>query len=74
VNTAHQLPARMTHDRLRTCCAILGWGAGTLAHHADVNVMTARRWLNGQVPVPTDVVRIIEQMAALAEALARKPG
>jgi hypothetical protein len=60
MNAADQLPAHTTQDRLRTCCAILGWGAGTLAHHADVNLMTARRWLNGQVPVPTDVVHIIE--------------
>jgi hypothetical protein len=63
----------MTHTRLRECCAILGWGAGTLARHADVNLMTARRWLNGQVPVPAGVARIVEQMAALAETLPRKP-
>jgi hypothetical protein len=63
----------MTHARLRECCDILGWGAGTLARHADVNLMTARRWLNGKVPIPDAVSRVTEQMAALAETLAHKP-
>lgn len=72
MNAADRLPARMTYDRMRTCCAIFGWDAGALAHHADVNLMTARRWLNGKVPTPPDVARVIEQMAALAEMLARK--
>jgi hypothetical protein len=64
----------ISHTRLRECCDILGCGAGTLAHHADVNLMTARRWLNGKVPIPPDVARVVEQMAALAETLAHKPG
>jgi hypothetical protein len=64
----------MTHARLRECCDTLGWGAGTLARQADVNLMTARRWLNGKVPIPADIARVIEKMAALAETLAHKPG
>jgi len=64
----------MTHDRLRECCDILGWGACTLARHTDVNLMTARRWLNGGMPVPVDVAQIVEHMVALIEALSRKPG
>ncbi|HME22336.1 MAG TPA: hypothetical protein VKI44_13510 [Acetobacteraceae bacterium] len=45
-----------------------------IAEQAAVSPVTARRWLNGKVPIPPDMARIIEQMAALAATLSRKPG
>jgi hypothetical protein len=38
-----------------------------------VSPVTARRWLNGGVPIAANLERVIEQMTALSEALAHKP-
>ena len=62
----------MTPDRLRECLRALNWSTAALAATARVSPVTARRWLNGKVPIPADVARIVEQMAALAETLAHK--
>jgi hypothetical protein len=62
----------MTHARLRECCDTLCWGAGTLAHHADVNLMTARRWLNGERKIPEQVATALETMASAALTLSRR--
>jgi transcriptional regulator with XRE-family HTH domain len=64
----------MTPDRLRECLGGLNWTTAALAAMAHVSPVTARRWLNGKVPIPADIARVIEQMAALAETLAHKPG
>jgi hypothetical protein len=68
------VPLLMTSDQLHECLAKLGWSTTNLAERAAVSPVTARRWLNGKVPIPNDVARIVEQMATLAEALSRKPG
>jgi hypothetical protein len=62
----------MTYDGLRECCDTLGWGAGTLARQADVNLMTARRWLNGERQIPEPVATALETMAAAALTLSRR--
>jgi hypothetical protein len=64
----------MTSDRLRECLGALNWSTAALAVMAQVSPVTARRWLSGRVPIPPSVARVIEQMAALAETLAHKPG
>ena len=62
----------MTPDRLRECLGALNWSTAALAAMAQVSSVTARRWLNGKLPIPAEVARVIEQMAALAETLAHK--
>jgi transcriptional regulator with XRE-family HTH domain len=64
----------MTSTRLHECLTRLGWSTDGLAGQANVSPVTARRWLNGKVPIPPDVARVIEQMATLAAELAHKPG
>lgn len=59
----------MTPERLRECCDILCWGAGVLALRAEVAPVTARRWLNGQRQIPTNMATAIEAMVAAAVAL-----
>jgi len=64
----------MTPNQLHNCLDQLGWSTMHIAEQAAVSPVTARRWLNGKVPIPPDMARIIEQMAALAATLSRKPG
>jgi transcriptional regulator with XRE-family HTH domain len=64
----------MTSDRLRECLGALNWSTAGLAVMAQVSPVTARRWLNGKVPIPPDVAHVIEQIAALAKTLSRKSG
>ena len=64
----------MTTTSLRECINQFGWSTTDLAERAVVSPVTARRWLSGKAPIPPDVARIVEQMAALAETLAHKPG
>jgi ribosome-binding protein aMBF1 (putative translation factor) len=62
----------MTPDRLRNYLDALAWSTTNLAERAAVSPVTARRWRSGRVPIPDEVARVIEQMAALAATLARK--
>jgi hypothetical protein len=59
----------MTPERLRECCDVLCWGAGVLASRAEVSLVTARRWLNGQREIPSNVATAIEVMVAAAVTL-----
>ena len=63
----------MTPERCRECLGTLNWSTAALAAMAHVSPVTARRWLSGKLPIPADIARVIEQMAALAETLAHKP-
>jgi transcriptional regulator with XRE-family HTH domain len=63
----------MIPARPRECLGALHWSTAALALRAEVSSVTARRWLNGKVSIPPDVARVVEQMAALAETLSRKP-
>jgi transcriptional regulator with XRE-family HTH domain len=63
----------MAPARFRECLDQIGWSTIDLAERAAVSPVTARRWLNGKVPIPDAVAHVIEQMAALAETLAHKP-
>jgi len=64
----------VTPERLRECLAVLNWSTAALAAMAQISPVTARRWQAGKVSIPPDVGRVVEQMAALAETLSRKPG
>jgi hypothetical protein len=59
----------MTPERLRQCCDILCWSTGALVHCAGVSPVTARRWLNGQRNIPSDVADAIEAMVISAARL-----
>jgi hypothetical protein len=63
----------MTPTYLRECLDHLGWLTLELATRADVSPVTVRRWLNGKLPIPDNVARIVGAMSALAEGLAQKP-
>jgi transcriptional regulator with XRE-family HTH domain len=64
----------MSMASLRECLDRLGWSTIDLAERAAVSPVTVRRWLSGKVPVPANIVRTLEQMAALAEPLTHRPG
>ena len=64
----------MTAASLHECLDRLGWSTMDLADRAAVSPVTVRRWLNGKVPVPDNIVRTLEQMTTLAETLTHRPG
>jgi plasmid maintenance system antidote protein VapI len=55
----------MTPARYHECLRLIGWTQRGLADRLSVHETRARRWGNGQYPIPDDVAERLERLAAV---------
>jgi len=57
----------MTPDRFDECLTVIGWSLRGVADRLGVHETRPRRWSAGRYPVPADVAKWLERLAAAHE-------
>jgi ribosome-binding protein aMBF1 (putative translation factor) len=57
----------MTPERLAECLETIGWTVHGLAAQLGLHETRTRRWASGRYPVPDEVARWLEKLAAFHE-------
>jgi ribosome-binding protein aMBF1 (putative translation factor) len=57
----------MTPERFRECVEHIGWSMRSLADQLGMHETRTRRWADGSYPVPKEIERWLEKLAAVHE-------